>query len=108
MTPLDSSSYAIVFLTTALIFLVVAVRRRWLSSISDVPGPFWASFSILWEVWSIIEGHIEEKVIALHEKYGYFVRISHDEVSVSHPDAIRKILLDPLRKVRQRLKSWTA
>jgi hypothetical protein len=31
---------------------------------------------------------------------GYFVRISHDEVSVSHPDAIRKILLDPLRKVR--------
>jgi hypothetical protein len=29
-----------------------------------------------------------------------FVRISHDEVSISHPDEIRKILLDSLRKVQ--------
>jgi cytochrome P450 len=29
---------------------------------------------------------------------GYFVRISHNEVSVSHPEGIRKILLNPLRK----------
>lgn len=30
---------------------------------------------------------------------GHFVRISHKEVSVSHPDGIRAILLAPLRKV---------
>lgn len=30
---------------------------------------------------------------------GSFVRISHDEVSVSHPEAIRQILLNPLPKV---------
>jgi uncharacterized membrane protein len=63
-------SYVIVFLSSVLFLLVVAVRRRYFSSISDIPGPFWASFSILWEVWNVIEGHIEEKVIALHEKYG--------------------------------------
>lgn len=100
MSLLYYSSYTIISLTTLLILLVVGARRRWLSSIGDIPGPFWASTSVLWEVWNVIEGHIEEKVIALHERYGYFVRISHDEVSVSHPDAIRKILLDPLRKVR--------
>jgi hypothetical protein len=31
-------------------------------------------------------------------KVGYFVRVSHEEVSVSHPDAVRQILLAPLRK----------
>ncbi|KAF2497888.1 benzoate 4-monooxygenase cytochrome P450 [Lophium mytilinum] len=78
--------------------LVVAIRRRYFSSISDIPGPFLASFSVLWEVWSIIGGRIEFKTIALHEKLGYFVRISHNEVSVSHPEGIRKILLNPIRK----------
>jgi hypothetical protein len=72
-------SYAIVFLSSVLFLLIIAIRRRYFSSIGDIPGPFWASFSILWEVWTVIEGHIEEKVIALHEKYGkmqhfYFLR----------------------------------
>lgn len=30
---------------------------------------------------------------------GHFVRIAPNEVSVSHPDGIKKILLMPLRKV---------
>lgn len=29
---------------------------------------------------------------------GHFVRISYDEVSVSHPDAVRKLLLAPVPK----------
>ena len=70
MALLAFGSYAIVFLSSVLFFLAVAIRRRYFSSISDIPGPFLASFSILWEVWNVIEGHIEEKVIALHEKYG--------------------------------------
>ncbi|OCK85737.1 cytochrome P450 [Lepidopterella palustris CBS 459.81] len=78
--------------------IAVALRRRYFSSISDIPGPYFASFSILWQLWAIIQGHIELKSIELHENLGHFVRISHNEVSVSHPDAIRKILLTPLRK----------
>jgi hypothetical protein len=31
---------------------------------------------------------------------GHFIRVSHKEVSVSHPDGIKAILLAPLRKVR--------
>lgn len=30
---------------------------------------------------------------------GDFVRVSHDEVSVSHPDAVKQILLNPIAKV---------
>lgn len=61
---------AVVSLLTAFV-LVVAVRRRYFSGvISDVPGPFWASFSTLWELWTIIEGHLEIAVIALHERHG--------------------------------------
>lgn len=30
---------------------------------------------------------------------GHFVRIADDEVSVSHPDAVRKLLLAPVPKV---------
>ncbi|OBT84328.1 hypothetical protein VE02_07275 [Pseudogymnoascus sp. 03VT05] len=87
-----------VFLFAAYI-VTVAIRRRYFSAISDIPGPFLASFSTLWEIWEVIAGHIEVTVIALHERHGHFVRISHEEVSVSHPDAIRAILLTPLTKI---------
>ena len=92
-------------------------RRRYLSSISDVPGPFLASFSVVWQLWRIIKGDIDRECSKLHEKHGQcgtvalveivlkfqgpFVRISHEEVSLCHPDAIRQILLNPLHKVRE-------
>jgi hypothetical protein len=66
----------------------------------------------------IVKGDQNLELIRLHEKHGKpymdvsvlsltvtlcrFVRISYDEVSVSHPDAITKILLAPLHKVNIR------
>jgi hypothetical protein len=35
----------------------------------------------------------------LNRVVGHFVRMSYDEVSVSHPDGIKKILLASLEKV---------
>ncbi|XPS73592.1 hypothetical protein M3J09_005736 [Ascochyta lentis] len=67
-------------------------------SISDVPGPILASMSRAWHLWRIVKGDIDQECIALHEKYGPFVRISHDEVSVCNAEAIRQILLNPLPK----------
>ncbi|CAI7592576.1 unnamed protein product [Penicillium glandicola] len=37
-------------------------------------------------------GHGEEELINLHKKHGYFVRIAENEVSVSHPDAVKQLL----------------
>ncbi|KAJ5782637.1 hypothetical protein N7457_004411 [Penicillium paradoxum] len=73
-------------------FLVRAVIRRYWTPISDIPGPFVASFSTLWKVYHLWKGHGEEEMIKLHKKHGYFVRIAENEVSVSHPDAVKQLL----------------
>jgi hypothetical protein len=57
--------------TTVTIFVVI-VWRRYFSSISDIPGPFFASFSLLWQVWQIFKRHTEAVVIEQHQKYGKY------------------------------------
>lgn len=107
----------ILFIVLAYV-VVTAVQRQYFSPISDIPGPFLASVSIFWQIWQIARGHTAKSTINLHEKRGMapsfkssqlsaytellsgpFVRISHKEVSINHPDAIRAVLLAPLRKV---------
>ncbi|KAL4965467.1 cytochrome P450 [Aspergillus stella-maris] len=78
-------------LPLALLFFVV-MRRRYFSSISDIPGPFFASISSFWIIQQIINGHIEKAVLRLHHKHGDFVRIADNEVSVGHPDAVKHLL----------------
>ena len=52
----------------ALVF--VFYRRRYLSKLSDIPGPFIASFSVLWQVIHIIKGDIDRESSKLHDQYG--------------------------------------
>lgn len=82
----------------------VAIYRRFFSALSDIPGPFWASFSRLWHLSITIQGNQNEQLAAAHEKYGHFVRLANNEVSISHPDAVRCVLLATLEKVRMTLK----
>lgn len=49
------------------------IRRRYASSLSDIPGPFLASFSIIWQVWHVAKGDIEWRSIELHEKHGTYI-----------------------------------
>ncbi|KAI0554689.1 benzoate 4-monooxygenase cytochrome P450 [Xylaria curta] len=74
------------------------LHRRYGTTLRQVPGPFWASFGSGWQIWHAIKGDIEKAMMKLHEEHGHFVRISHEEVSCSHPDAVRAILLQPLVK----------
>ncbi|KAL4875796.1 cytochrome P450 [Aspergillus karnatakaensis] len=76
----------------AAIVIVGAAKRKYLTPIRDIPGPFLASFSSLWQVYQLWRGHTEEEVIKLHKKHGHFVRIRDNEVSVSHPDAVKQLL----------------
>lgn len=100
-TSLDYSRPSGLAMVTALLLLVVTVAtwRRCFSPLSDLPGPFWASITRLWHVKIIIAGDQNLVLSRLHEKYGHFVRMAPGEVSVTHPDAVRKIFLNPLRKV---------
>ncbi|KAL2787917.1 cytochrome P450 [Aspergillus keveii] len=79
-------------LLPALILLAIVVKRRYLGSLREVPGPFLASISSLWKIKQIIKGHTEEEMLALHKKHGDFVRITDNEVSIGHPDAVKHLL----------------
>lgn len=93
-------SYSQTLLGLLLIIITVAVCRRYFSSLSQVPGPFWASITRLWHAYHISQGDHSTTLLALHEKYSHFVRIAPNEVSVSHPDGPVILLQKLLRKVR--------
>ncbi|KAI5780407.1 cytochrome P450 [Geopyxis carbonaria] len=60
--------------------------------LSRVPGPWFASWSILYRFYyAVIRGDWHHHSIALHHKYGNVVRITPTEVSVWDPEAISEI-----------------
>ncbi|PLB44553.1 cytochrome P450 [Aspergillus steynii IBT 23096] len=87
----------------ALPYLLVVVigfllKRKYAPSIAHIKGPWLASVSTIWQIWHTAKGDIEYAVRREHQKHGDFVRISHNEVSCSHPDSIAAILAPPYRK----------
>ncbi|KAL4789126.1 cytochrome P450 [Aspergillus venezuelensis] len=78
--------------------ILLLLWRRYQSPISNIPGPFFASFTRAWHISRIYAGDINVRSIDEHQKHGPFVRIAHDEVSVCHPDAIRTVLLNSIPK----------
>lgn len=93
---LSWSFMAVLFVT---IYITSCVKYRYFSPISDIPGPFLASFSQLWRIMAMLRGDEIEEFYDLHQKYGPFVRIGPNEVSISHEDAPQQLLLNPLDKV---------
>jgi len=50
--------------------LTLCVWRRFFSAISDIPGPFIASFTRVWHIHRILKGDQNLEFIRLHEKHG--------------------------------------
>lgn len=48
----------------------LCVYRRYFSPISDIPGPFAASFTRLWHIKRILNGKQNLDLISLHDKHG--------------------------------------
>jgi hypothetical protein len=65
---------AALFSLSLAILVAIFVKRCWFSSISDIPGPFLGSFSVLWQIWNSIKGHTEAETIALHRKHGWSIK----------------------------------
>lgn len=91
-------SWPVLIVAGLVLLVTVIIHRRHFSPLKDIPGPFWASFSRLWHIRITLDGNQNEQLTQAHEKYGHFVRLANNEVSVSHPDAIRRVLLAPLKK----------
>jgi hypothetical protein len=58
----------IALITASLTFLLL--WRRYQSPLSDIPGPFLASFTRLWHIIRIFAGDINVRSIREHEKHG--------------------------------------
>lgn len=46
------------------------VSRRYLSTLSSIPGPFVASFTRAWRIKEVYFGQVEKVELRLHEAYG--------------------------------------
>ncbi|KAI0698054.1 cytochrome P450 monooxygenase pc-bph [Cerioporus squamosus] len=60
-------------------------------AIRAYPGPLLARLSDLWLGWVAAHGHRSERVHELHQKYGTFVRIAPNHLSISDPDALQVV-----------------
>jgi len=54
-----------------------------------IPGPLLARFSDLWLGWTASQGHRSEVVHELHQKYGTFVRLAPNHVSIADPGVLQ-------------------
>ncbi|RAO74216.1 uncharacterized protein BHQ10_010228 [Talaromyces amestolkiae] len=62
-----------------------------LRPLRDIPGPFLARYTRLWELYQNWRGQFEHVTVALHKQYGPIVRLAPNRYSISDPAAIRTI-----------------
>ena len=71
--------------------LLLRIERAALSSLKDIPGPFWTRFTSLWYLNKVRHGNFEHENIRLHQKYGSIVRIAPNQYSISDHSAIKTV-----------------
>ena len=67
------------------------ICRIFFSPLKRFPGPFWAKISSLSFSIQSRKGNSHRKLLALHQKYGDFVRVGPSDVSTIHPKATSAI-----------------
>ncbi|UPL00177.1 hypothetical protein LCI18_011111 [Fusarium solani-melongenae] len=77
-------------IATVLVLLHLT-RNYFTRGVSEVPGPFLARFSNLWRFIDVARGKAEETHLKLHQKYGQYVRLGPNLVSVQNLDALKVI-----------------
>ncbi|KAJ6055375.1 hypothetical protein N7444_004473 [Penicillium canescens] len=62
-----------------------------LSPLRSVPGPLFARFTRLWELYILHKGHFHRDIVRMHEEQGPVVRIAPNKYSFSEADDLKKI-----------------
>ncbi|KZT64511.1 cytochrome P450 [Daedalea quercina L-15889] len=79
----------LLLLAACLIHLVPYLRDP--HALCSYPGPLLAKFSDVWLGRVAAQGHRSETVHELHKKYGTFVRLAPNHLSISDPAAIQDV-----------------
>lgn len=89
----DSAVFLVQHIPSILLFVVVAhFTRNYLTpGASSVPGPFLAKITNLWRLIDVAKGHAEVTHHNLHQRYGDYVRLGPNVVSVRDLDALKII-----------------
>lgn len=93
----ESISRAIVYILSLAISYLAGIYASLLfyrvsfSPLCRFPGPFGARISSIWFSSQLANQDAYKKVVKLHEKYGDFVRIGSNDLSILHPDAVDAI-----------------
>ncbi|CAK1363649.1 Pisatin demethylase [Cercospora beticola] len=72
-------------LVTLTVVLLIAVRNKFQSGLTSIPGPPVAAYTKLWRLHNVWKGSAHLDAIKLHKKYGNLVRIAPNVVSVADP-----------------------
>ena len=75
------------------------------SPLKHIPGPFFAKFSNLWRLLSVLTRHAEKQQRQMHDRLGPAVRLGPNMVSISDPGMINDIY--SRKNVLQKVSSCT-
>ncbi|KAJ7461566.1 high nitrogen upregulated cytochrome P450 monooxygenase 2 [Mycena latifolia] len=81
----------LIFTSTLAVSVSVYRISPW-HPLAHIPGPTVNKITKLWSVWIASGGKQHQVNKALHDKYGPFVRIGPNEVSIIHVDAVKAVL----------------
>ena len=68
-----------------------AIFNRFFHPYRHFPGPFWATITPIWYWRAVRYGRAQDHSRPLHKKYGPFVRVAPNQISISDPEAIETI-----------------
>ncbi|OCK79910.1 cytochrome P450 [Lepidopterella palustris CBS 459.81] len=69
----------------------IFIYRVFLHRTRHFPGPFWASLSKFWAMYTVSTGEYHRRVRKLHQIHGDFVRVGPREIDICNVDAITPI-----------------
>lgn len=81
----------ILAVTVSTITCLYFLHQRYRSRLRSIPGPFLASMTDLYRFLDVLTWKCQENQLALHAKYGKYVRYGPNMVAISDPDAIQVI-----------------
>ena len=73
------------------LYASLLLYRVVLSPLNRFPGPFGARISNLWFSSRLSKHDAFQKILYLHTKYGDFLRIGSNDLSIVHPEAVEAI-----------------
>lgn len=86
-----ASVFSLVACYLAGVYTSLLAYRVFISPLNRFPGPYGARISSLWLSAQLTNHDAYKKVLSLHQKYGDFVRVGSNDLSIVHPKAVSVI-----------------